>query len=258
MKILFKLIKWLLMLVVVLGVVLYFARNIVARRAVEIAAKEMTGFPLEIGSVDIGLFNGTLEVRDLKLMNPPEFHGGTFVILPLVRVDYVTMSFLSRSPHIKELVVDVAEVDLVKNEKGETNATVLQDRASSIGGGKKPADTSGGTPSGGTPGGGAPKEEKKTPYRVDLVKVYVGAVIKRTFSSDGKPSENKINLNVSATYKDITESTSISKLVMDTVFGQVGAVAGEMIKGVGGAVKGASDTLQKTTKGLFDAFKKKQ
>lgn len=260
MKILFKIIKWLLVLLVVLGVVLYFARNVVARRAVEIAAKEMTGFPLEIGSVDIGLFSGTLEVRDLKLMNPPEFHGGTFVILPLVKVDYVTMSFLSRSPHIKELIVNVAEVDLVKNEKGETNATVLQNRAAAVsgsGGTSKPADTSVGTPSGGTPSGGAPKEEKKMPYRVDLVKVHVGTVIKRTFSADGKSSENKINLNVDATYKDITESTSISKLVMNTVFGQVGAVAGEMIKGVGEAVKGAGDTLQKTTKGLFDAFKKK-
>jgi hypothetical protein len=177
------------------------------------------------------------------------------------------MSFLSKAPHIKELVVDVAEVHLVKNEKGETNANVLKDRASSMGGSggtSKPADTSGGTPGGGTPGGGAPKEEKKTPYRVDLVKVHVGTVVKRTFSSDGKESKNTINLNTNAKFENITESTSISKLIMDTVFGQVGAVAGEMIKGAGEAikgateaVKGATDSLQKTTKGLFDAFKKK-
>jgi uncharacterized protein involved in outer membrane biogenesis len=256
MKTLFKVIKWLLVLVVVLGVVLYFTRNMVARRAVEVAAKEMTGFPLEIGSVDIGLFGGTLEVRDLKMMNPPEFHGGTFIILPLVKVDYVTMSFLSKSPHIKELVVDVAEVHLVKNEKGETNATVLQDRASSVGSGgeTKPADTTGGKPDGGTP----KEEKKKMPYRVDLVKVHVGTVVKRTFSSDGKSSENKITLNANATYKDVTESTSITKLVMDTVFGQVGAVAGEMIKGAGEAIKGAGDSIQKATKGLFDSLKKKQ
>jgi hypothetical protein len=158
------------------------------------------------------------------------------------------MSFLGKSPHLKELVVDVSEVHLVKNEKGETNAIVLQNRASSVGGGggKKPADTTGGKPD-----GGAPKEEKKAmPYRVDLVKVHVGTVVKRTFSSDGRSSENKINLNVNARYENITESTSITKLVMETVFGQLGPVAGEMIKG-------ASETLQKTTKGLFDIFKKK-
>ena len=237
MKLLFKLIKWLLVLILLLGVALYYARNTVARFAVGVAAKHLTGFPMQVGSVDLGLFNGTLEVRDLTISNPPEFHGGTFLIMPRLRVDYHTLSVLRRAPHIRELVVNIAEITLVKNEKGETNATVLQDRASSI--------------------GGASNEQKKTPYRVDVMKVHVGTVIKRTHSRGGRCSETKINLNLDATYNNITESTSLSKLVMDTVFGQIGNVAGEMIKGVGGAVKGAADTLQKTTKGLFDIFKKK-
>ena len=141
MKRLFKSIKWLLLSVVALGAIVGFARNIAARRGVELAAKEMTGFPLEIGSVNIGLFSGTLEVRDLKLMNPPQFHGGTFVILPLVRADYDAMSFLRRTPHIKELVVNVSEIDIVKNEKGDTNAAALQKSVSSIvdGGGDRKA-----------------------------------------------------------------------------------------------------------------------
>ncbi|MEI8063174.1 MAG: hypothetical protein WCH84_03825 [Verrucomicrobiota bacterium] len=228
---------------VALMVVSFLCRNFIARKVVEIAANKMTGFPLEIGSVDIGLFSGTLEVRDFQLMNPSEFHGGTFVKLPLVRVDYDTMSFLRRAPHIKELTVNVAEVDLVKNEKGESNATVLQNRAESISGSKQT-------------GSGAPKDEKKMSYRVDLVKIHVGTVIKRSFSSDGKPNETKLSLNVDATYKDVNESTSISKLIMDTVFGQLGAVAGEMIKGAGATVKDAGQTLQKTGKGLFDNLKK--
>ena len=153
------------------------------------------------------------------------------------------MSFLRRAPHIKELTVNVAEVDLVKNEKGESNATVLQNRAESISGSKQT-------------GSGAPKDEKKMSYRVDLVKIHVGTVIKRSFSSDGKPNETKLSLNVDATYKDVNESTSISKLIMDTVFGQLGAVAGEMIKGAGATVKDAGQTLQKTGKGLFDNLKK--
>ncbi|MBM3859808.1 MAG: hypothetical protein FJ395_09185 [Verrucomicrobia bacterium] len=242
MKLLFKLIKWLLLLVIVLGVALYFTRNIVARHAVQVATTQLTGFPLEIGSVDLGLLNGTLEVRDLKLTNPPEFHGGTFLIMPLLRVDYDTMSFVRRAPHIKELTVNVAEVNLVTNAKGETNYSVLQNRASSVG------------------GGGAPKEEKKvTPYRVDLLKVHVGTVFKCTLGTDGKEkSKTQVLFKpLNAKYENITECTSISKLVMDTLFTQVGTVAGEVIKGAGEAVKGATDTLQKTTKGLFDAFKKK-
>lgn len=242
-----------LLIVLVIGVAgLYLARNFIARKAVEIAAREMTGFPLEIGSVDIGLLGGSLEVRDLKLMNPPEFHGGTFVNLPLLKVNYDTMSMLRRSPHIKELTVNVAEVVLVKNEKGENNATVLQKKAEAVsgkssGGESKPGSATGGKPS---PGGAPPKEEKTMPYRVDLVKVHVGTVIQRSFGKDGKPSDHKLTLNVDATYKDITESTSITKLVMDTVFMQLGPQL------IGDAVKGVGDTIQKAGKGLFDVFKK--
>jgi hypothetical protein len=250
-----KILRYLLIAVIVVLVVLYFSRNIIAKRSVEIAVKEMTGFPLEIGSLNIGIFSGTLEVRDLKLMNPSEFQGGTFVNLPGLRVDYDTMSFLRRSPHIKELIVNVAEVVIVKNEKGQTNTAVMQEKAASVsGGGEK--QTGGETPSTETV---APKEEKAMHYRVDLVKVHVaGTVIQRTIGRDGKASDRKLNLNVNATYKDISESTSISQLVMNTVFGQLGVqMVEDALKGVGGAGKGLGDSLQKTGQGLFDAFKKK-
>lgn len=247
-----KILRYLLIAVVIVLAGLYFLRNVIAKRSVEVAAKQMTGFPLEIGSVNIGIFSGTLEVKNLKLMNPPEFQGGTFVDLPLLRVDYDTMSFLRRSPHIKELTVNVAEVVIVKNEKGQTNTTVMQEKAASVSGGEK--QTGGKTPS---TEAVAPKEEKAMPYRVDLVKVHVGTVIQRTIGRDGKASDRKLNLNVDATYKDITESTSMSQLVMNTVFSQLGVqMVGDVLKGVGDAGKGLGDSLQKTTKGLFDAFKK--
>ena len=243
-----KLLVRILVVLVALVIVGVLCRNLIARKAVEVATQKLTGFPLEIGAVDIGLLSGRLEVRDFRLLNPEEFHGGTFVLLPLLRVDYDLLSFLRRAPHIRELTVNVAEVDLVTNEKGEANATVLQKRAESLGGGKPATSTSPATP--------APAAEKKLPYRVDLVKVHVGSIIKRSFNRDGKPSETKINLNVDAVYNDVNESSSISKLIMDTVFGQLGAVAGEMIKGAGAAVNEAGQTLQKTGKGLFDNIKK--
>ena len=242
-----KLFIRIVIVLVALLVVGFLCRNFIARKAVEIVAKDITGFPLEIGAVDIGLFSGTLEVRDLKMMNPPEFHGGTFVSLPLLKVDYKTLSFLCLSPHIKELVVNVAEVDLVTNEKGDTNATVLQNKVAASGGTNQTASASGSS---------TPKDKKKMSYRVDLVHVHVGTVIKRSFNSAGKPSETKLTFNLDKIYTDINESTSITKLIMDTVFGQLGAVAGEMIKGTGAAVNNAGQTLQKTGKGLFDNLKK--
>ena len=68
------------------------------RKAVEVGAKQVTGFPLTIGAVNIGIFTGSLEVDNLKLMNPPEFKEPMFVDLPLFKVDYVTFSMLSGAP----------------------------------------------------------------------------------------------------------------------------------------------------------------
>src|SRR5579862_5503290 len=83
-----------------LVVVLFLARNFVAREAVQFGAKKMTGFPLTIGSVDLAVFSGKVDVRDLKLMNPPEFQEQIFVDMPELFVDYRLGSMLTGAPHI--------------------------------------------------------------------------------------------------------------------------------------------------------------
>ena len=234
-----KILAWFGIIVIGLLVVLVLGRNIIVRKAAEVGTLKMTGFPLQIGAVDLALLGGRLQVDKLKLTNPPEFKDPRFVDLPLFKVDYSTFSMLRGAPHIKELDVNVNEVVIVKNEKGQTNATVIQEKLSppathQAGGEKKPAT------------------EKKTPYRVDLVRVHIGTVIIRDFSK-ATPTERKMTLNRDVTFKDVTESTSISALVMSTILGPLGDVAGDMVKG---ALKDASQNLQKASKGFLDELKK--
>ena len=227
---------------VVILVALFFCRNIIARKSVEVGVKTMTGFPLEIGSVDLGIFGGTLEVENLKLMNPPEFQEPMFVDMPSFKVDYVSLSMISGTPHIKELDVNVKEVTIVKNEKGESNATVLQNKVS-------PPETAGETTTPTT-------EKKKQAYRVDLVKVHIGTVVIKDYSKGTTPKVRTITLDKDVVVKDLTESSSITAIVMRTMLGPVGDVAGDLVKGVGETAKQASEALQETGKGLFDTIKK--
>ncbi|MCX7887011.1 MAG: hypothetical protein N3B01_07140 [Verrucomicrobiae bacterium] len=250
MKFLFKLLRRLLLVVILLAVVLYFARNVVARHAVMLAVTKLSGFSLEIGSVDVRPGEETLEVRDMRISNPPEFHGGTFAVVPWLRVRYDTLSLIRRAPHIRELEVHVTELVLVKNESGRTNAKVLQDRITSLG-----RDTGRSTGPGTSR---VPAKVSKTPYRVDVLKLRLGTVTKRTFASRDRFTETKYVLNLNATYRNITEATSLTRLVMDTVFAQLGDVAGDMIRGVGEAVRGAAGALQKTARGIWGIFRKKQ
>ncbi len=232
---------------VALLVVAFLCRNFIARKAVEIGVRQVTGFPLEIGSVDLGVFGGTLEVQNLKLMNPPEFTEKMFVDLPQFKVDYHTLSMLSGSPHIKEVAVNVAEVVVVTNGKGQTNAQVLQAKVTPVSSGSGESKT-GESPKTKPPGGAH--------YRVDLVRVHIGTVRILDYSKGSEPGEKRLTLNKDVVFNNVTEATSITALVMRTVFGQVGEVAGDLVKGLGGVTKGATETLQKSSQGLFDSIKK--
>ena len=227
-----------LLVLVVLVVVGFLARNLIARKAVEIGVAKITGFPLEIGAVNVGLFSSELEVSDLKLMNPSEFEERRFVDLPKFHLQYTLGSVLHGAPHVKEMVVNINEVVIVKNVKGQTNTNVIQDKLA---------------PAGGTEGDMAKPSapEKKAHYQVDVLRVHIGTVIMKDYSK-GQPSEHKITLNRDITFENISESTSVSALVMKVVFGQLGDLTGGLIKGIGNT----GQTLQKTGKGLLDSIKK--
>ena len=90
-----KLLWKILAVLVGLLVVLFLARNVIARLSVEYGAKKITGFPLTIGSIDLGLFSSKVDVHDLKLMNPSEFSEKTFVDMPQLYIDYRLGSMMS-------------------------------------------------------------------------------------------------------------------------------------------------------------------
>jgi hypothetical protein len=231
--------------VVGLLIFLLLARNFIARKSVELGVKRVTGFPLTIGTVDVGLFNGQLDVRDLKLMNPPEFEEKMFVDLPTFHLDYRLGSMIRGAPHIKEMFVDLNRLVIVKNAKGESNVSRLK----------------GVTAAGGN-GAGAGKSSQ-TKYRVDLLRVHVGTVTIQDFSR-GTPSERNIPLNVNATYKDITDSTDINRLVLLTVMNQarlpeIGIKMDDLKKGLGNVQNLAGDAVKvaaEAGKGILDALKK--
>jgi len=231
--------KWLVIVVVALVVGLVLARNFIARETIEIGATRMTGFPLQVGAVSVGLLNGQVDAHEIKLMNPPDYPDQRFVDMPELFIDYRLRSMIAGTPHINDMLVNIKQLVIVKTAKGDSNAMKLK-----------------GVVSGGN---------SKSKYRVDRLRVHVGTVTIKDFSR-GAPTEKNMSLNVDATYKDITDSTDISRLVLLTVMSQVrlpdiGINSDDLKKGLGNvqnaagqALKGAGDALQNATKGLFDSL----
>src|ERR1700722_1609693 len=110
----------------VLLVVLFLSLNFIARISVEYGAKKITGFPLKIGSVDVRLFSSKLDVRDLTLMNPPEYQEKMFVDMPELYIDYRLRSMLSGAPHINDMLINIKQLVIVKTAKGDSNAMKLK------------------------------------------------------------------------------------------------------------------------------------
>src|SRR5260221_14245276 len=225
---------------IVLLVILFLSRNFIARKSVEIGAKRVTGFPLEIGSVDVGLFSGKVDVRDLKLMNPPEFQERMFVDMPQLYVDYRLGSMLSGAPHINDMLINIKQLVIVKTDKGDSNVMKLKGVVSSGGGSKS-----------------------STKYQVDQLRIQVGTVTIKDYSH-AKPTERTLTLNLHRTYKNISDSTDITRLVLLTIAGNVplpdlGIKTDDLKKDLGNvtdqagqALKGATDAVG----GMFDGIKK--
>jgi hypothetical protein len=145
---------------------------------------------------------------------------------------------LAGAPHINDMLVDIDRLVVVKNAKGESNAQKLKGVASS----DKPSTTK---------------------YRVDQLRIHVGTVEVKDYSH-GRPIEKNLPLNITATYKDITDSTDITRLVLMTVMTQaripeLGIKMDDLKKQlgtVGGLIGAATNIVDQTSKGLFDAIKK--
>lgn len=230
--------------VAVLLVTLFLARNFIARKSVEIGTKRITGFPLTIGSVDLGLFSSKIDVHDLKLMNPPDFPEKMFVDMPQLFVDYRLGSMIGGAPHVNDMLINIKQLVVVKNNRGESNAQKLKGVVSSNGG-----------------------STKSSKYAVDKLRIHVGTVAIKDFSR-ARPYERNITLNVDATYRNITDSTDISRLVLLTVMSQVRLPdigvnmndlkknLGDVTNQAGQALKGATDVADKATKSLADDLNK--
>src|SRR6266446_4482943 len=224
---------------IVLLVVLFLSRNVIARVSVEIGAKKVTGFPLKIGSVDVGLFSGKLDVRDLTLMNPPEFQEKMFVDMPQLYVDYRLGSMLSGAPHINDMLINIKQLVIVKTDKGDSNAMKLK-----------------GVVSGGN-------SKSSTKYQLDQLRIQVGSVTIKDYSRV-KPMERTLTLNLQRTYKNISDSTDITRLVLLSIAGNVplpdiGIKPEDLKKGLGSVTDAAGEALKgvtEETKGLFNNLKK--
>jgi uncharacterized protein involved in outer membrane biogenesis len=135
--------KWLLrlfILAVVLAVIFFLSLDSILRVVMENRIRAQTGMDAEIGKFTLGLAEPTVTIRDFKLFNPPSFGGTPFLDIPEIHVEYDRAALARHQIHVTLLRLNLGELDIVKNEAGQTNlfsiAALPSVKKSSGGGGK--------------------------------------------------------------------------------------------------------------------------
>ena len=123
-----RIFKWLLRLflaavalVIVAVIVLLLSYNSILRAAMERQIRAQTGMDAEIGSLNIGLISPVAEIKNFKIHNSPDFGGTPFLDIPEIHIEYDRAALARREIHVTLLRFNLGELDIVKNQAGQTN-----------------------------------------------------------------------------------------------------------------------------------------
>ena len=112
------------LLVVVVVLVLVF-KDTVFRMIAEHQIREETGLEVKIGRFSSSLLSPVVSIENLKLYNTPEFGGTEFLIIPELHIELDAEALSQQKLRVKLMRFNLAELDVVKNQAGETNLVTM-------------------------------------------------------------------------------------------------------------------------------------
>jgi hypothetical protein len=75
----------------------------------------------EIGRFSLSLTEPTMTIQNFRLYNPPAFAGTPFLDIKEIHVEYDPAALARHELHITLMRFNLGEVDIVKNQAGQTN-----------------------------------------------------------------------------------------------------------------------------------------
>lgn len=103
-----------------------FAKDLAARKIFESVVQDLTSLEAKAGGVRFDLKKGSLEVRELVLLNPPSFKNRLFGNAAEVFLEMDLPALLrNEKVHLRELRLDIRELHVEKTRAGVSNVSLL-------------------------------------------------------------------------------------------------------------------------------------
>jgi uncharacterized protein involved in outer membrane biogenesis len=131
-----RLFKWLLrliLLVVVLVVLVLVFKDSMLRVAAENRIRAQTGMDVKIGKFSSGIFSPVVTIENLKIYNTAEFGGTPFLDIPELHIELDSIALTQHKLRVTLVRLNLAELDVVKNEAGQTNLYRIKNKAEGAG-----------------------------------------------------------------------------------------------------------------------------
>ena len=216
--------------------VLSFVKDMLIKTSVEKGVELVTGLPLRMRSLNVGIIRTLVGIKNLKLFNPKGYPDKVMLDMPEIYIDYNLPAIFKGKIHLEEMRINMREFTVVKNKKGELNLDslkVVQAQKKS----RAPQE----------------KEKGKIPeIQIDLLELKIGKVVYKDYSKGGAPSIKEFNVNLNERYENITNPYSlVSLIVVKTLMNTtIASLADFDLKGLQGTI---SDTLASAQKMATEA-----
>jgi len=202
--------KKVLIIAIIILLGLGIAKDQIVKTVVTVATSQITGAPVGIDRFSLGVFKRSVRISGFKIFNPSGFPKGILVELPKINVDYSLGSLLSGKLHLLNVEVELKEIGLIKNKDGKLNVDSLKIVKESKKKGKASA---------------------QMPIKIDTLKLGIGRIVLKDYSSGGEPVIKVYDINLNKTYKNITSVQQLTALILGEPMKEAG-IQGAQIYGV--------------------------
>ncbi|MFH1791307.1 MAG: hypothetical protein ABH885_04920 [Candidatus Omnitrophota bacterium] len=224
-------------------VILIVFKNIIIRFSAEHIVEHITGLQLRMESLKVGILKPVIDIRGLRLMNPPGYEDKQMMDMPEFYVDYDLHSVLEGKPHFRHLGINLEQFTVVKNAKGELNLNALTAVKDDSAAAK------------------APSQKSRFPVRIDILDLRIGKVVYKDYSKGSKPQVQEFPININQRFTDISDGYSVVRILIvkalkNTAIAQLTDLPMRIMEGdVSGILSGAQNIVGSSVLKTLDMTK---
>ncbi len=213
-RFLFSPLRWLiklfmiLLLIAIVGIwlVLQFADNLLEREL-----RKSTGFPVEIGTLDVRVWSARMDLLDMEVRNPTSFAEADFLQIDRFSAKIRPFSLLRSRREWDEVTLFIRQLSVVQNVKGEINADQFLRK---IGTGSSPF----------LPSTETSQRGNDRPFMIHNLKLRVGS-LKIVNEGLNEQTSRTLNLNYAAEFEGVDDL----RMLLDEMQPRVDPVAAELV-----------------------------